>query len=44
MNQRYAILADRTFTPEGIRYLCYVHGPPVRRRQFYTRRRRSRFL
>lgn len=25
MNQRYAILADRTFTPEGISYLCYVH-------------------
>ncbi|OEJ06858.1 N-acetylglucosamine-6-phosphate deacetylase, partial [Shigella sp. FC1967] len=25
MSQRYAILADRTFTPEGIRYLCYVH-------------------
>lgn len=24
MSQQYAILADRTFTPEGIRYLCYV--------------------
>lgn len=24
MNQRYAILADRTFMPEGIRYLNYV--------------------
>lgn len=24
MSQRYAILADRTFTPEGIRYLYYV--------------------
>lgn len=25
MSQRYALLADRTFTPDGIRYLCYVH-------------------
>lgn len=24
MNQQYAILADRTFTPEGIRYQQYV--------------------
>lgn len=24
MSQQYAILADRTFTPDGIRYLCYV--------------------